>query len=503
MTDPADPAARRTPAPGRTDVPYRSAFERAPIGIAVVTVDRAGADRVVHANAALSELLGLPGTELRGTQLSRSLADLAPAPGAPRPLGPPTDRPLPPGPVVTRLISGSGAAQWVQLRTVVLEDAPSPLMLVYLDLATEHRELVLQARRDAVLRLLAAVTTEALEGRPVADILQHFVEQVARAFHSQDVILGFPDEDGLYHPRAATGPVGRAVLTGQVPIDQEAARRLASMTAGGLASPGGERHSDEGLTGPRATTVLPLRGLGTGLLTAARLPGEPDYDEDEVSLLSTAGRQVALTIELAAARTDRDQLAVLRDRERIARDLHDTVVQDLLALGMQLSRLLADTGLGSDTADVLGSLDRAVQQLRTLVPVSAPAAAANLRDALLDVVASAATSLGHPPDVSVRGSFDLVPPSLDHHVLAVLREALSNVARHAHATRTRVSVTVDAERIRLTVEDDGCGLRPSTGYGQGLANIRARAVEVGGHVRWSRGPLGGTLVTWSCPLNRT
>jgi two-component system sensor histidine kinase DevS len=196
-------------------------------------------------------------------------------------------------------------------------------------------------------------------------------------------------------------------------------------------------------------------------------------------------------------------LALTDERERIARDLHDTVIQRLFAagLGLQAAAISAPSDVASRIESIVDELDATIRQIRnSIFQLHAAPPGASLRGDVLDVVAEAARALGFDPEVSFLGPVDTTSsPELRTALLATLREALSNVARHAQARRARVLVYA-GEHLRLEVADDGVGVAGGGRRGEGLKNMAARAESLGGSCAITGGEAGGTTVTWQVPL---
>ncbi|GAB1640350.1 GAF domain-containing sensor histidine kinase [Krasilnikovia sp. MM14-A1259] len=252
--------------------------------------------------------------------------------------------------------------------------------------------------------------------------------------------------------------------------------------------------------------VAPLAGSDSvrGVLIVAQRPGSGPGDGDDAALLSSFAGQAALALERARAQDERELLVVLEDRERIARDLHDVVIQRLFATGMHLQGV-APHALRPDAAKRINSavddLDATIRDIRrSIFELRAPAEA-TLRTEMSDAVNAAADALGFRPVLDVSGPVDsAVPDDVVPELLAVLREALSNVARHAQATAARVSVRVVDGQLSLTIEDDGVGADPLQARG-GLLNMGERANDLGGTFEVGRGSAGGTVVTWRVPIS--
>ena len=251
--------------------------------------------------------------------------------------------------------------------------------------------------------------------------------------------------------------------------------------------------------------VAPLAGADTlhGVLIVAQHTGRLAPDRDDAALLSIFAGQAALALERVRAQEERELLVVLEDRERIARDLHDVVIQRLFATGMQLQGVAAHA-LRPEAATRINAavddLDATIRDIRrSIFELRAPAGA-SLRTELLDTVDAAAGTLGFRPGLDVSGPVDsAVPDDIVPELLAVLREALSNVARHAHASAVRVSVRAADGQVVLMVEDDGAGVDTSRARG-GVVNMGERAHDLGGSFEIGPGASGGTVVTWRVPL---
>ncbi|WP_395695155.1 GAF domain-containing protein [Nocardioides sp.] len=218
--------------------------------------------------------------------------------------------------------------------------------------------------------------------------------------------------------------------------------------------------------------------------------------------------QAALALRISAARRDEQRLALLEDRDRIARDLHDLVIQRLFAAGLGLQATAHQVGAGADV-DVPAKLDATVDELdttirdirRTIFALgSMDTGAADLQSAVVEVVERAHSALKFRPDLTFDGPVrTLVGDELVPDVLAVLTETLSNVARHAAASSVSVALSVD-DGLRLRVADDGRGMAPDVAE-SGLSNMRRRAEARGGRLTIESAAGAGTCITWWVPLS--
>ncbi len=251
--------------------------------------------------------------------------------------------------------------------------------------------------------------------------------------------------------------------------------------------------------------VIPLRAhlADHAALVALFEAGLAPQDVEERELLASFADQAALALDRAQALADREELAVISDRERIARDLHDVVIQRLFATGLQLQgAALVATG-----PDITERLDRAVTDLDqtikdirgTIFELQQPRSG-SLRAQLRALAREYVPVLGYSPTVRTSGPLDTVVPDLvREQLLPVLREALSNLARHAQASHAEVAVLVRADELRLSVLDDGVGLA-SDPIESGLRNARRRAATLGGTLELEDRDPRGTSFTWRVPL---
>jgi signal transduction histidine kinase len=256
-------------------------------------------------------------------------------------------------------------------------------------------------------------------------------------------------------------------------------------------------------TGAAALVPLAASGVVLGLLAVAHGRGGPSVDDSDVRLLTTFAGQAALALERARAQEEREMLVVLEDRERIARDLHDVVIQRLFATGLQLqtaARLAVKPEVAQRIGAAVDDLDTTIRDIRSAIFELRTPAAATLRADIRATVDAAAASLGLRPELVLDGPIDsAVPEEVRPDLLAALRESLSNVVKHARASAVEVRVTASGDALRLVITDNGVG---TGAYDErsGLANMRERAGRHGGEFRVEPIEPTGTRVEWSVPL---
>ncbi|GHB25356.1 histidine kinase [Streptomyces viridiviolaceus] len=361
-----------------------------------------------------------------------------------------------------------------------------------------------------------AVTTALLSGGDTDEALQTVAEQARRLSGAAAGIVLLPADGGGLEIAAVAPQRPTEALGSVIPADNGVVAELLA---------GRPVFVDDAATDPRLDAgpvraygpimLLPLVSDGRvlGSLVMPRAPGERPFTRAERTLADQFASQAALALMMAEAQRDRERLAVYEDRDRIARDLHDLVIQRLFATGMMLESaqrraVVPEVREGVDRA--VDELDVTIQEIRSAIfalrqPTEAPA---GLRTRVLREITMAAVPLGFTPSHRFVGPVDSAVGDLTgKNLIAALREALSNAFRHARATRidVRVDATVTLPDgrpgVRLTVADDGVGI-PEGGRRSGLDNLERRAESLGGASRLGPGigaDGGGTTVLWEAP----
>jgi signal transduction histidine kinase len=255
-------------------------------------------------------------------------------------------------------------------------------------------------------------------------------------------------------------------------------------------------------TGP--AVVSPLAGDTLhGVLIVGYPVARTRRTDEDVTLLATFAGQATLAMERARAQEERELLVVLEDRERIARDLHDVVIQRLFATGLQLQStvpLATRPEVANRINAAVDDLDSTIRDIRRAIFELRTPMSAALRTEIRDAVEGAAGSLGFRPALEISGPVDsAVPDAVRPDLLAVLQEALSNAVRHARASRVTVDVRVNAGELTLTVTDDGIGTDPAAARG-GLVNMAERAERHAGTFELAPARPRGTMLRWRVPL---
>ncbi|MBW4716506.1 sensor histidine kinase [Saccharothrix obliqua] len=370
-------------------------------------------------------------------------------------------------------------------------------------IAIENARRYEQSRqREVWLRASNEVTNALLTGAPDRDALRLVAVRARLAADGVNAVLALPDAHGVLAVRVMDGELRGFTVSREGSASREVFATGRTKVLDGL--PG---HFDR--IGPVVVVPLAAGDRVLGVLMVARARDHRPFDASDVALVESFARQAALILEFTRATGAGRRLAVLEDRDRIARDLHDLVVQRLFGLGLGLQSLngLVEQPLVAERLkDFVSEVDQTIREIRRTIfsLQEPPAGSASLRGQLLRVVQDSSRVLGFEPVLAADGPLDsLVPDHVRPDLLATLREALANAARHASARRVDVRVVVDREAtgLRLVVADDGTGL-PVGGarHTGGLANMAARAARWGGtcEVRSAEGR--GVTVTWSVPL---
>ena len=463
-------------------------FDESPVGMAVLEIDPSGAGHLVRVNEALAEILGVPAEELLG----RDLADFRDPEDEPRRIA--AVHSFVTGGVVQRdrvrqFARPDGTMVWASV-IVSLVDGPgsggATALMHVVDLTSHFEVELLQQRQQALTRLLVSATNDMLSGVPQNEVATRIVAAAAHVFDA-DSAEHFVV--GKYGDMSLSGPVWRRNAWVADPPSAMDADVLAALDV------------EPGLTsGLSAFARYGRPGVPAGILVLTRGADGRPFTEPEVELLTSLAYQLGLTMELFESRSNQERLRLVEDRQRLARDLHDSVVQDIIGVGMQLNN-----GLGPLTEaahrqrelELVDQLESAVDRLRAmLVHLRRTDDGPTLSHRVQEVIARVAPGLGHVPELVLTGEVDSVSKVVAEQVVYVVSEALSNVARHARAHETRVAVSADRREVRVSVDDDGVGLPEDLPAGHGLDNLRHRAESLDGEFSVRSRSAGGTSLRW-------
>lgn len=393
-----------------------------------------------------------------------------------------------------------------------LEDRVADLVDRAQDVLRTHgrlRHLLEESRlRERWATATAEVTAALLGDDPLEDVLTTIADRVL-AFIDADLVTVVVPEADQVRVAAAVGVLAEDLRASRFPMAATLAG--AAMASGTVVTDQQWPHfrSLEGApsVGPSVAIPLRVRAVSLGALTIARRPGAREFDVAEVALADEFGRQTSVALAISQGRQDRRRLERIDDRRRIARDLHDHVIQRLFAAGLSLQVMAqhAPDELRARIEEQVSTLDSAIVEIRTAVFALSSvdgATRATTRDRLLDVVAELSPALSRRPRVTFSGPVDrAITGELARDVIAVVRESVANVARHAPDAACVVEVIVRDDMIAVRVTDDGPGPGGARRRG-GTANLAARAARNGGRYSLHVGEMGGTVVTWEAPRRR-
>jgi two-component system, NarL family, sensor histidine kinase DevS len=384
--------------------------------------------------------------------------------------------------------------------------------------AIENARLYEAARRQQRwIQASAEVTTRLLSGTEPGEVLADVTRKARELSGADLVVLALPDEDGRLltityadgdGARDTRGLVlhagqslsGQILATGQaVTSDDFACDERVSAAARGVMSHIGQ------------AVLFPLGAPGNvrGVLTMGRRHGASPFGQGQADMAASFAAQAGVALELAAGRADAERLSLYQDRDRIARDLHDLVIQRLYATGMSLEGtmpMITRPEVASRISNAVEAMDDTIKDIRATIfalqahEVSQP----NLRGDIVGLVDEMTPLLGFAPSLRLgAGLGGHVSPEAAEQALAALREALSNAARHARASRVDVTVDVDDEGVlAVQVADDGTGIGEQARR-SGLRNLAGRADKLGGKLRLTPArpgaPAPGTRLEWRVP----
>lgn len=365
----------------------------------------------------------------------------------------------------------------------------------------QMRQAWIESTRDIATRMLAGDDPADVLGQMAAEVLKlvqadgAFIALAANTESAQSADeLVVMDATGAAHvPASAPTLTTAGTVLGQVLTDHIPRRVPAIEDCEQV-----QQLMDD--AGP--AMVIPLRASAGGIVVLLRRRGAREFSADHLDMMVAFADQAALAWQLATSRQRMNELKVISERDRIARDLHDHVIQRLFAMGLTLQGTVArarSAEVAQRLTDTVDELQNVIQEIRTTIfDLHGGAPGANRLRQRIDEAVAAFAGQGIRTSVRFVGPLSVVDATVADHAEAVVREAVSNAVRHSGARTLSVEVRVEDE-LSVEVTDDGCGI-PAEVTPSGLENLRARAEEVGGHLTVTDAPGGGTAVRWIAPL---
>lgn len=377
--------------------------------------------------------------------------------------------------------------------------------------AIDNARLFAETRRRQAWSAASAEVSASMVSAAPEEALTTLAEKVLALSDSDIVLVVVPSDDPADVVVSIARGIDHEVLEGRT--FPRADTLADSVLAGGqprLVNDGSGSSvalSEERTVGP--VMALPLIGSGRpeGVLLVVRVEGRGYFSASDLEFAADFAGQASVALELASARVAQQRMALLEDRGRIARDLHDHVIQQLFGTGLELQSLasvIGDAAVADRVIHSVANLDVAIAQIRTAI-FALTSSSANSRETvrhrLLDLAGDVTVGTAGTPSMTFSGPVDLiVTGTLADDVLAVAREAFTNAAKYAQATSFGLSLGVIASTVQLDVFDDGVGLSVATRR-SGLANLEARALARGGEFTVDSSETG-TRIRWSVPFPR-
>lgn len=404
-------------------------------------------------------------------------------------------------------------------------------------------------------RMSQSITTALLEDTDEEEALSLIASSVRRVAEADTTLIVLPSLGGKYICEIADGEAAAQMIGMEFPPDgraQAVIRNNVGIIVESMERANLLRIPELSIFGPALYAPMSERGAASGVIILFRNPGSPEFTVPDLRAAENFAAQATLALRLSGVRQSEDRAELLEERQRIARDLHDLAIQQLFATSLHLEALkedLSDQELTAQTIrttldEALRSVGDSVGEIRRIVSElkDQDSAEPELLGGLRMEASLSRRSLGFAPSLIVRVDDEvctldnmerleerlrrMLPETLISDVLAVVREGLTNVARHAHATEVRLEVDIwfnpelipprcaltDASvptptqpngLLRVEIQDDGCGLNSKIDHHSGLANMTARATIHLGMMRIGKRPDGasGTLLTWCIPLS--
>jgi signal transduction histidine kinase len=371
-------------------------------------------------------------------------------------------------------------------------------------IAIENARLYQQSKaRQSWIEATRDIGTELLSGADPATVFRLIAREALQLTTAMTTLVAVPDDNEV-SAAEVTDLVVVATAGETLPQDSQAIPVSGTSIGEAFVQRAPGRFDTVDIAGGGPALVLPLRTTDTvaGVLVALRRTGDYPFTAEQLDMMAAFADQAALAWQLASTQRRMRELDILTDRDRIARDLHDHVIQRLFAVGLSLQGTIPrarSPEVQQRLTESVDDLQQVIQEIRTAIfdLHGGSSGSTRLRQRIDEAVAQFST-----PDlrttVQFVGPLSVVDASLADHGEAVVREAVSNAVRHAHATTLTVSVVVEDE-FSIEVVDNGQGI-PADITGSGLTNLRKRAEEVGGDLTIESAPGAGTVIRWSAPL---
>ncbi len=503
-----------------SQIRFRGAFDNGPVPTAIVDLTPPLDRTILEVNQAMADLLGYTTSEMIGMSfIELTHPDDRPADDEAVGLmiGGATDRYSP----VKRYLRSDGSVVWVQLHAAPLTRRDGSVLGIAhaIDITERVRAEAASQRHEALNLAVSEIRLAMLRGASEEEGLALIARLSAECLGAEGTLILTRPSQGerpavaaSYHIAEAAG--SRLVFTDDGGVVGEVFRSGEAQVCG----PDDPRFTDINRVvvdqyPVESIVVAPMHdGNETvGIIIMVRTSGSDRLDTSDLEAIERFASEAVVAIELARVAEARQRLELLEDRERVGRDIHDKVISRLFATGMSLQAMatLLENGEQERALGAVAEIDSAIQEIRATIYGlrSQLDWGRGVRGEVLGLVAGQRAALGFEPTVDLQGDLDGVASEVVTELLATLREALTNTAKHARATNVAVAVSATDDLVELTVADNGVGFdvrpdgRSSRGAltNHGVANMLARAEQLGGRATVSSSPAGGTTIRWETP----
>lgn len=486
-----------------SEAAFRRAFDDAPVAMAIAQLDPDGQRPIREVNRAFEKLFGYTAEEASAMTFAdighpedeAEAVAIARAMAAGREVSHETEK---------RYRTSDGRTVFAQVHSATLDSTGDEITVLahIIDISDRRAAEASRDRFEQQTALVSRLRLGLLAEAPLDTSLERVCDDIrASSLASDAVVIELDDSSGEI---ACWRGAGETPIP--VPTDSALARTLL------------DRRSEAATTTLDATADdlspedrLLLRMLGAHTVVSAPVADRRmlallcshDDDEHDLASLQRVLIDVREAVALASSRSDRHRMGLLEDRERIATDLHDVVIQRLFASGMRLQGALPmmDGAARERVQPVVTELDTTIAEIRdTIFKLHRyDAEPMSLSGRLVDLIQANEPYLGFAPEVSVDSQLDEINGDVVEQLVAVLTEMLSNVARHAQASAVEVTCRVDETAVHIEVVDNGVGIDADAGRGRGLENLEKRARDLGGRFTVTGADRGGTVAVWSAP----
>ena len=489
---------------------FRAAFDEGPVPMALARLSSDTEPTLIGGNQALADLLGYHRDELAGMTYSQLVYPGEPAIDAAQFTRSRASRPSD-GDVNRRFLRADGTPVWVQLHSGPLSTDGDQVTAIghLIDISAEVEADAARSRQESLNQALSELRFKMLQGASRTEGLNLICASAVETLDASTALIlsatgGGDDlkvETAINLPDGALaalrfsknfGVVGEVFRTGEPrftkPGDPQA-------TSG----------NDAVMVDLRVGSVViaPLQGVDevTGVLLVVRYEdAEVQFDNDDLAGINRFASEAVIAIELAAYRDNQKGIELLQDRERIAQDLHDKVIQRLFAAGMGLQAVAGHVE-PRDAAEritkTISDLDGTISELRSSIfalhTLDTPKPVV---DQLHETIALAAEALDHQPTINLPSDVESIPLAVVEQLLPTITEAISNIARHADASHTSLTLTLENSGLVLEISDDGSGIDDCRPGGHGLANMTSRAKRLDGSCQITNNESAGATLTW-------